>query len=64
MLIATLSCSRLEIIQPQREDQQKNITKVERCCLCCKCWGHWHRHLLTDSLQSVFSINRMWLKWN
>jgi len=46
ILIASLSYSKCESIQLQRECQQKNLTKVERCFLFCKCWGHWHCHLL------------------
>jgi len=65
MLIATTSYSKFESnIQLQREESAVNLMKVERCFIFCKCWGHWHCHLLTDSLQSVFSIKRLWPKWN
>jgi len=54
----------LKVFSFNAKSQQKNLTKVERYFLFCKCWGHWHCHIHTDSLQTVFSIKRMWPKWN
>ena len=61
MLIDTSSYSKFEIIQLQREESAANSNEstVERCFLFCKWWGHWHCHLLTDSLQSAFSMERI-----
>jgi len=36
------------------KSRQKNLTKVERIFLLCKCWDHWHCYLLTESLQFFF----------
>jgi len=54
----------LKAFDSNAKNQQKNLKKVERCFLFCKCWGRWHCHVLSDSLQSVFSIKRMWPKSN
>jgi len=64
MLIATLSYSKFVSIQLQSEESAEKSNKSRKICfLFCKCWSHWHCHLLTDNLQSVFSIKRMRLKW-
>jgi len=40
MLIAALSYSTFESISCNTKNRQKNLTKVEKYFLFCKCWGH------------------------
>jgi len=64
MLIATLSYSKFESIQLQREESAAKSVESRKCFLLCKRWGLWHCHLLTDIMQSVFLIKRMWPTWS
>jgi len=63
MLIATLSYSKLKIIQLPRRKSAAKSDVSSRCFLFCKCWVYWRCYYL-HSLQSVFLIKRTWLKWN